>query len=114
MALATRIRRTLTPHGLRVDVLLLDRSGVVIGESWRGDVDAQAAGELRAAASRLAGRPAPGERRGDVTQAQARALGGLKPGGDPRPRWGAPGIGPLGQALPPGPDTERPPPLAPT
>ena len=107
MALATRIRRTLTPHGLRVDVLLLDRSGVVIGESWRGDVDAQAAGELRAAASRLAGRLAPSERRGYVTEAQAGALCGFKRGDDRELGWVALVMEPVVEAFAPVRDMER-------
>ena len=78
IALATRIRRTLAPHGLRVDVLLLDRSGTVIGESWREDVDGQAEEELRAAGARIVQRFATSPRRGYVIEPQAGALVGFE------------------------------------
>ena len=107
IALATRIRRTLAPHGLRVDVLLLDRSGTVIGESWREDVDGQAAEELRAAGARIVQRFATSPRRGYVSEAQAGALVGFAGTDDPKLGWATLVIEPLAAAFAPVRDMER-------
>jgi len=107
IALATRIRRTLAPHGLRVDVLLLDRSGTVIGESWREDVDGQAEEELRAAGARIVQRFATSPRRGYVTEAQAAALVGFAGTDDPKLGWTTLVIEPLAAAFAPVRDMER-------
>src|SRR5207249_2124203 len=105
IALATRIRRTLAPHGLRVDVLLLDRSGTVIGESWREDVDGQAAEELRAAGARIVQRFATSPRRGYVTDAGA--LVGFAGADDPKLGWATLVMEPLAAAFAPVRDMER-------
>src|SRR5207244_5636073 len=107
IALATRIRRTLAPHGLGVDVLLLDRSGTVIGESWREDVDRQAEEELRAAGARIVQRFATSPRRGYVTEAQAAALVGFAGTDDPKLGWTTLVIEPLAAAFAPVRDMER-------
>src|SRR5207237_6860324 len=107
IALATRIRRTLAPHGLRVDVLLLDRSGTVIGESWREDVDGQAEEELRAAGARIVQRFATSPRRGYVTEAQAAALVGFGGTDDPKLGWTTLVIEPRGGGFEPVRGVER-------
>ncbi|TMA97594.1 MAG: HAMP domain-containing protein, partial [Deltaproteobacteria bacterium] len=107
IALATRIRGTLAPHGLRVDVLLLDRSGTVIGESWREDVDGQAEEELRAAGARIVQRFATSPRRGYVTEVQAGALVGFAGTDDPKLGWTTLVMEPLVAAFAPVRDMER-------
>src|SRR5438309_800424 len=83
IALATRIRRTLIPHGLRVNVLLLDRRGAVIGESWGEDLGAETVGKLRAAGAQVAPRLGASRRRGYVADAQAGVLVGFGRADDP-------------------------------
>ena len=107
MAMATRNRRTLTPHGLQVDLLLLDRSGAVIGESWRGEVDAQAAQELRVAGLRLAQRLGTGAQRGYASEAQAGALVGFERASDRESGWLALVMEPLATAFAPVREMER-------
>jgi len=59
MAVVTRIRRNLLPHGLTVDVLLLGREGGTIGASWRDGLPDPDVARLEAAGIAIAaGTPA--------------------------------------------------------
>ena len=106
-ALATRIRRTLTLNGLKVDVLLFDRGGALIGESWHGPLDPGDQALQRAIGARVAQRLAPSQRRGYVTEAQAGLLVGFERDDDPERGWLALVMEPLTAAFTPVRDMER-------
>ena len=106
-ALESGVRRTLNVHGLGVDVLILDRSGAVIGESWHEHLDAHAEAELRATGARVAQGLVPGERRGYVTEAEAGALVGFERDDDAERGWLALVVEPLVAAFAPVRDMER-------
>ncbi|TMB17120.1 MAG: HAMP domain-containing protein [Deltaproteobacteria bacterium] len=107
IALATRIRRTLIPHGLRVNVLLLDRRGAVIGESWGEDLGAETVGKLRAAGAQVAPSLDASRRRGYVADAQAGVLVGFERADHPEFGWVALVMEPLAEAFAPVRDMER-------
>ena len=54
MARIDRIRRSLLPHHVAVDVVVLDRDGAIVGESWRETLGEHARDRLRSGARTLA------------------------------------------------------------
>jgi signal transduction histidine kinase len=101
VALADRIRRTLLPHGLGLDLVLLDRAGRPIGEAWRDDVTPEDAADLRAAAAAAWRRMGPDDQRGHVTLRAADVLAGYERAGEGSLGWVAVAMEPLGEALAP-------------
>jgi len=95
------IRESLLPHGLAVDVLVIDRAGAIIGESWRADVTEDDAPKLRLAAASVVPRLPAGERRGSLTAWVAGALIGYERAEDPGLEWLVLVMQPLADALAP-------------
>ena len=100
MGIADRIRQSLLPHGLGLDIVVLDRDGSVIGTTWREGVDPSEQEALRLAASAVAAAAPPTERRGHVALPQAGMLVGWERGDEPT-EWAAVAMEPLAQSLAP-------------
>jgi two-component system sensor histidine kinase HydH len=101
MRVVTRIRRNLLPHGLTVDVLLVDRGGTTIGAAWgEGRTAAEIAALERAGAEVDAGIP-PGRAVGYRTAAGAGVLVGWERDDEARGGWRALVMQPLAEALGP-------------
>ena len=106
IAAADRIRRTLLPHGLAVDVLLFDRSARLLGATWR-DADEEVRGARIAAAAALARALPADSLPGWATSPTVRALLGYDRG-DPAERgWLAVVMEPVGEAFGPMREMER-------
>ncbi len=101
VGIADRIRRSLLPHGLALDIVVIDRAGDVIGATWRDGVDPSEQETLRIAASEVARAAPPAERRGHVTLSQAGMLAGWERGDDEPTAWVAVAMEPLAQSLAP-------------
>ncbi len=106
MALVTRIRETLAPHGMLVDILVTDRSGTPIGESWRAGLDEQTRQDLRAAAARVTRGLPPTRRRGYASAPTADVLVGYERGDNGATGWRAVVMEPLSEAFAPARDLE--------
>jgi len=101
MSVADRIRRTLVPHGLTVDLLLLDRHGTMLGATWHDGIDARERDLRRAAGQRLAGQ-IPAERvRGFLSPEDAAVLVGYERGDYLKFDWLALVMEPLDEAFRP-------------
>lgn len=94
MALADRIRRTLLPHGLTVDLLVLDRSNQLIGASWS---DA-APPARRDAVGSIARAIAPARERGWTRRPEAGVLVGYERADDDGLDWLALTFEPLAES----------------
>jgi signal transduction histidine kinase len=101
MGLVDRIRRSLLAYGLAVDVLVLDRHGDVIGESWRDDVAADEAERLRPVAGALARRLPGRGRHGFLVADAAAVLVGYDRHEDDRLGWTAVVMEPAAEAFAP-------------
>jgi signal transduction histidine kinase len=101
MGLVDRIRRSLLAYGLAVDVLVLDRDGAVIGESWRDDLAADEIERLRPAASGIARRLPPRARHGFLRSDAAGVLVGYDRTEDDRLGWTALVLEPQAEAFAP-------------
>ncbi|MFN8543886.1 MAG: ATP-binding protein [Candidatus Binatia bacterium] len=87
MGAADRIRRTLLPHGLTVDVLVADRAGTVLGSAWRDDRDAPTRARLAAAGSEIIRRMPPAAPRGRLVDESTASLVGYERSTDPQLGW---------------------------
>ena len=101
IGLATHIRRSLLAHGLNLDLLVLDRAGILVGEVWRDDVESDDEETLRRAAMATRHQPAPGGGRGWMTMREAGALAGWERADATRGGWQAVAMEPLAEALEP-------------
>lgn len=107
MGLAAHVRETLLPHGFTVDMLILDRGGAIIGESWRANLGETAARHRRAAAARLARELPPTTRLGHVMMPEAGVLLGYERAEETGLGWLALVMEPLADALAPVRDMQR-------
>ncbi len=80
MAVTDRIRRTLVPHGLTIDILLFDRDGTVLGESWHEGAQDDEKMARRAAGVSLARGLSSATPRGYAPQRGVHALVGYQRG----------------------------------
>jgi signal transduction histidine kinase len=101
VGLVDRIRRSLLTYGMTIDVVILDRDGAVIGESWRDDLAAEEPERLRLVAATTARQLAPRPRHGFLKVARAGMLVGYDRREDERLGWTALVMEPLAQALAP-------------
>jgi len=99
------IRASLLPHGLAINVLILDRANEIIGQSWRGKDEApeDEAPKVRLALVDIKPRLPfePGRGSLTLTSDTVSELVGYERGEDPRSYWLALAMQPLDEALAP-------------
>jgi two-component system sensor histidine kinase HydH len=99
MALPDRIRRTLLPHGLTVDIVVVGRDGAAIGESWRDSLPEPTRDRHRAAVAGIVAR-LPAGPVGSITEQGTRSVVGYARG-VPAHGWLALVMEPVSEALGP-------------
>lgn len=87
-----RIRRTLLPHGLTVDLLVLDRAGRMLGAAWHEGATDEEQAARRAAAESLARAVSADRMRGYVSNASERVVVGFERGEQAHFGWMAIGM----------------------
>lgn len=82
IGLAARVRRTLLPHGLAVDVVVLNAGGEVVGSSWREDLSTDARLRLTTLAVSIGQTLPPAPALGSISRPDARSLVGYERSND--------------------------------
>jgi len=97
LGLAARVRRTLLPHGITVDLAVFDAAGTMIGASWRDDV----VPPPTALAAAIAAQLKPTRERGWTTRPRDGVLVGYDRADEARLGWLAIVLEPLSEAYRP-------------